>query len=68
MFLKHTGVTHLTAPIVYVDNIIVTGNDLVEVSRLKLRLTSEFETNDLGPLRYFLGVEVAWSTKGICIS
>lgn len=68
LFLKRTGGTHLTALIIYVDDIIVTGNDLVEISQLKLRLVSEFEIKDLGPLQYFLGIEVAQSTKGIYIS
>lgn len=68
LFLKRTGGTHLIALIVYVDDIIVIGNDPVEISQLKLRLTSEFEIKDLGPLLYFLGIEVARSTKGICIS
>lgn len=68
LFLKRIGGTHLTALIVYVDDIIVTDNYPVEISRLKLRLASEFEIEDLDSLRYFLGIKVARSTKGICIS
>lgn len=68
LFLKRTGGATLTTLIVYVDDIIVTSNDPVEISQLKLRLTREFEIKDLGPLRYFLGIEVARSTKGICVS
>lgn len=54
--------------IFYVDDIIVTGNDPVEISQLKLRLACEFEIKDLGQLRYFLGIKVARSMKGICVS
>ena len=52
------GVTTL---LVYVDDIIVTGNDEKEKEALKNCLAREFEIKDLGKLRYFLGIEVAWS-------
>jgi Reverse transcriptase (RNA-dependent DNA polymerase) len=54
--------------IVYVDDIVLTGNDLVEMKRLKASLAKEFEMKDLGELRYFLGIEVARSKKGVVLS
>ena len=45
----------LTALIVYVDDIILTGNDVGEMKMIKLKLAKEFEIKDLGNLRYFLG-------------
>ena len=54
--------------IVYVDDIILSGNDEEELQRLKVRLSQEFEVKDLGSLKYFLGMEVARSRKGIVIS
>ena len=47
------------ALIVYVDDIIVTGNDEEEIQRLKTYLSNEFEIKDLGSLKYFLVNEVA---------
>ena len=54
--------------IVYVDVIILTGDDNLELERLKKALTREFEIRDLGPLKYLLGMEFARSKKGIFIS
>ncbi|RVW33188.1 Retrovirus-related Pol polyprotein from transposon RE2 [Vitis vinifera] len=58
----------ITILIVYVDDIILTGDDTGQVERLKKVLATEFEVKDLGQMRYFLGMEVARSRKGINIS
>ncbi|KAK2993290.1 hypothetical protein RJ640_022129 [Escallonia rubra] len=58
----------LTILIVYVNDIILTGDDYEEMNRLKTILTKEFEIKDLGKLKYFLGMKVAHSNKGISIS
>ena len=54
--------------IVYVDDIIVTGDDQLELESLKEYLVSKFELKDLGALKYFLGMEVARSSSGISVS
>ena len=54
--------------IVYVDDIILTSDDSLELEKLKKTLTREFEIKDLGPLRYFFGMEFARSKKGSFIS
>ncbi|KAK3036184.1 hypothetical protein RJ639_030254 [Escallonia herrerae] len=54
--------------IVYVDDIIITGDDRGELDTLKLYLAGEFELKDLGALRCFLGMEVARSKSGITVS
>ncbi|KAH9741647.1 protein kinase domain-containing protein [Citrus sinensis] len=68
MFLKHGKEDKLAVFIVYVDDIILIGNNIDEIERLKMLLTKEFETKDLGYLKYFLEIEVARSRKGIFLS
>jgi Reverse transcriptase (RNA-dependent DNA polymerase) len=52
----------------YVDDIVLTGNDHVEMKILKASLAKEFEMKDLGELHYFLSIEVARSKKGVVLS
>ena len=57
-----------TIIIVYVNDIILTSDDIVETERLRNIFVAEFEIKDLGPLRYFLSMEVARNRSGISIS
>ena len=66
LFYKQSSVMKFTVLIVYVDGIIVTGDDQEEICRLKSLLAKEFEIKDLGNLRYFLRMEVVRSKE--CIS
>jgi len=50
--------------ILYVDDMVIIGSDHVTIASLKRYLQSEFEMKDLGFLRYFLGIEVAYSSRG----
>ena len=54
LFLKHR-VGKITALIVYVDDMIITGDDVEEISRLQEQLSTEFEMKNLGGLKYFFG-------------
>ena len=47
---------------------IITGNDPKSIEQYKVFLNSQFKIKDLGKLKYFLGIEVARSSKGISIS
>jgi hypothetical protein len=51
--------------VIYVDDLIITGDSDVDISDLKKLLKQKFEMKDLGELRYFLGIEVIHSPKGI---
>lgn len=67
-FLFKHRQSKVTALIVYVDDMIITGDDAEEISRLQEQLSTEFEMKNLGGLKYFLGIEVAWSKMGIFLS
>jgi len=47
---------------------IITGNDIDGISVLKTELARRFEMKNLGYLRYFLGIEVAYSPRGYLLS
>jgi len=55
-FKKSEDSTTLLA--VYVDDIVITGNNPTEISDIKAFLHSEFCIKDLGNLHYFLGIKV----------
>jgi hypothetical protein len=56
------------ALLVYVDDIAIASNDDVAVKSLIVTLNDRFRLKNLGALKYFLGLEVARSTKGIYVS
>ena len=68
LFIKYSKKGKITIIIIYVDDIILTGDNEYEISNLKKFLAQEFEIKDLGNLKYFLGMEVARSRKGIIVS
>ncbi|GJU37394.1 ribonuclease H-like domain-containing protein [Tanacetum coccineum] len=54
--------------LVYVDDIVVTGNNVNEIENFKQILKSKFQIKDLGKLKYFMGIEVLDNKDGICLS
>ncbi|XP_022011633.1 uncharacterized mitochondrial protein AtMg00810-like [Helianthus annuus] len=54
--------------LVYVDDIIVTGNSEADIVRIKSVLSENFQIKDLGVLKYFLGIEVLYVDSGICLN
>jgi hypothetical protein len=56
----HTSSRCLTL-LLYVDDMILTGDDYEYIAFDKARLSEQFLMSDLGPLRYFLGIEFSSS-------
>ncbi|KAI3412713.1 uncharacterized protein J3R85_017059 [Psidium guajava] len=64
----HTSSTGCTILLLYVDDMIITGDDRAHIEHTKRHLQQHFSMKDLGPLRYFLGLEIARSSRGILLS
>uniref|UniRef100_A0A0A9CEM1 Reverse transcriptase Ty1/copia-type domain-containing protein n=1 Tax=Arundo donax TaxID=35708 RepID=A0A0A9CEM1_ARUDO len=54
--------------LLYVDDMLITGDDLHHIALVKKRLSEEFMMSDVGPLRYFLGIEVTSTFDGYYLS
>ena len=67
LFTKTCG-SSFTVVLIYVDDILLTGNNLQEMEHLKSVLLKKFRIKDLGNLKYFLGLEFSRSKKGIFVS
>ncbi|XP_023732208.1 uncharacterized mitochondrial protein AtMg00810-like [Lactuca sativa] len=54
--------------LIYVDDVIITGNCLDTIQEIKAQLDKEFSVKDLGPLKYFIGIEVTKTSDGLVLS
>ena len=67
LFLKHDG-NHTTTILVYVDDIVLTGNNPMEISNITNLLNNFFHIKNMSDLTYFLGIEMARNTTSIHLS
>jgi len=51
--------------LMYIDDILFNGCNLVLLTRLISLLSSEFKLRDLGPIYYFLGIDVKPTSMGL---
>lgn len=67
LFYKKIGYSMVFLAI-YVDDILMTSNNVQEMSHLKHFLDTEFKIKDLGFLNYFLGMEVYHEYGGLIVT
>ena len=63
LFVKAKGESY-TMALVYVDDILLTGNCPQEIADTKMALDKKFTIKDLGLARYFLGIEMCRTENG----
>jgi len=52
---------------VYVDDLVITGDNHSDIDKFKEEMKSTFQMSDLGLLKYYLGLEVVQAEDGITL-
>jgi hypothetical protein len=60
----HVSPRGRTLLLLYVDDMIITDDGTEYIAFVKACLSNQFLMSDLGPLRYFLGIEISSTPKG----
>jgi hypothetical protein len=53
---------------IYVDDLVITGNDDAEIASFKQQMSTRYMMSDLGLLSFYLGIEVRQGSDGISLS
>lgn len=67
LFVRNVGGS-ITYLLLYVDDIIIIGNDPTYIDTLVSRLKEVFDMTDLGALTYFLGLEIKYLPTGLLVT
>jgi hypothetical protein len=59
---------HMVILVLYVDDLIITGNNEAHIKQVKEELKAGFKMTDLGTLHYYLGVEISQHPNQIFLS
>ena len=65
IYTHHQVVAYL---LLYVDDIVLTSNTPSYLDQLIAQLSTVFDLKDLGPLHYFLGLQVTRSSSGLYLN
>lgn len=53
--------------LLYVDDVLIAGNDLNDIERVKKKLSSVFDMSDCGELQYYLGMKIEYNKQMGCM-
>ncbi|XP_059315208.1 retrovirus-related Pol polyprotein from transposon RE1 isoform X2 [Lycium ferocissimum] len=67
LFTRKSG-SDIVIILVYVDDLLITGNNVKLLCSTRKDLQNRFKMKDLGEFKFFLGIECARSSKGIVLS
>ena len=68
LFFRDSRAGGVSILVVYVNDIIITGNNTAEAKHLEDNLFKHFEVKNFGPLKYFLGIEIAKASRGLLMT
>lgn len=54
--------------LLYVDDMVLTGNDKDLVAKLLATLSQQFRMKDMGPLSYFFGIQAQYTSTGLFLN
>lgn len=57
-----------TITVIYVDDILLTGNSILFIDHVKAALHAKFSIKDLGQAKYYLGLEIFRTDSGLLLS
>jgi hypothetical protein len=66
LYIKKTNNDNLIISL-YVDDLLVTGSNTQQVEEFTQKMMQAFEMTDLGPMTYFLGMEIKQNKNEIFI-
>ncbi|XP_068319518.1 uncharacterized mitochondrial protein AtMg00810-like [Pyrus communis] len=64
----HNGISGKLVVLIYVDDLIITCDNAFEIEALKASLHQTFAIKDLRKLKYFLGIEMETSRRGLFLN
>jgi histone deacetylase 1/2 len=67
LYIYHQGST-LIYLLIYVDDIILAGDDMQSIKRVIQLLQNKFAVKDIGDLTFFLGIEAIRDASGLHLS
>ena len=67
LFVKRQG-GFITILGVYVDDILIKGNHIIEINHIKKHLHDTFTIKDLWQLHFFLGIEISYTSEGMVLT
>nr|GEW93844.1 putative NB-ARC [Tanacetum cinerariifolium] len=67
LFIYKSNMAYVAA-LIYVDDVIIVGDNMNKIQATKTELNHRFTIKDLGTLNYFLGIEVVRTRDGIVLS
>ena len=64
LYVKATNMNTITIVCLYVNDLLLIGNNTVELNEFKSKMKQVFEMSDLGSLTYFLRMKFVHTLKG----